>query len=145
MSTLLAPERPQNPFATPPGSGHSTPAAAYQRKLEHNYFKSRRLDRDHEIDKPWLSHKDPYRKWASLLPLIGIFLGIAAGGVFTWNRLRSVVEFEYCMIYEDDFSAGFDETVWTKEAQIDGYGNGQFEETTTTDENVFIVDGMLHM
>ena len=45
----------------------------------------------------------------------------------------------------EDFSSGFNSKIWTKEAEVGGFGNGQFEETTVTDENVFLQDGMLHI
>lgn len=46
-------------------------------------------------------------------------------------------------MYEDDFTNGFDDKVWTKEAEVGGFGNRQFEQTTSTDENVFVKDGIL--
>jgi beta-glucanase (GH16 family) len=49
----------------------------------------------------------------------------------------------YCSVYEDDFTNGFNDKIWTKEAEVGGFGNGQFEETTNTDENVFVKDGLL--
>jgi hypothetical protein len=32
-----------------------------------------------------------------------------------------------------------------KEAEVGGFGNGQFDENTVTDENVFVSDGILHI
>ena len=49
----------------------------------------------------------------------------------------------YCQILDEDFSGGFNTNVWTKEAEVGGFGNGEFEQTTTTDENVFIQGGQL--
>lgn len=106
------------------------------------YFKSRRKDKG-EIEKPWLKEKNLRQPWLSLFPVIGIFLGFCLTGLMVWDGLRSNTLPEYCEIMNEDFSRGFDEKVWTKEAEVGGYGNGQFEETTTTDENVFVQDGML--
>lgn len=33
--------------------------------------------------------------------------------------------------------------VWTKEVEVGGFGNGQFEETTNTSETAFVQDGLL--
>ena len=60
-----------------------------------------------------------------------------------WDGLRTNTLPEFCEVLNEDFSSGFNEKVWTKEAEVGGYGNGQFEETTQTEENVFVQDGML--
>lgn len=59
------------------------------------------------------------------------------------DGLNGVVTHKYCSVYQTTFAEGLDTDFWTKEAEVGGFGNGQFEETTITDENVFIRDGML--
>jgi beta-glucanase (GH16 family) len=49
------------------------------------------------------------------------------------------------MVYEDTFSTNTLNPVWTKEVEVGGFGNGQFEETTGTDENIFIKDAILNI
>jgi len=47
-------------------------------------------------------------------------------------------------ILNEDFSSGaLDSNVWTKEVSVGGFGNGDFEQTTDSDENAFIQDGNL--
>jgi len=112
-------------------------------RLPGEYFRSRRTG-DGPIEKPWLENKDPRRKWASIFPLIGLFIGFCIAAVLIWDGLRTVETHQYCLIMDDNFSgAALDSDIWTKEAQVDGYGNGQFEQTTVNDENVFLKDGML--
>ena len=53
--------------------------------------------------------------------------------------------FNYCPVFFDDFSDGFNDAVWTKEVQVGGFGNGQFDETTVAAENVGIEDGILYI
>lgn len=108
----------------------------------HTYFHSRRKEKG-EIEKPWMNEKNPRQPWLSWFPVIGILLGIACTGVLVWDGLRSNTLPDYCQILDEDFSTGLNDRIWTKEAEVGGYGNGQFEETTVTDENVFIQDGML--
>ncbi|KIV95308.1 hypothetical protein PV10_02978 [Exophiala mesophila] len=110
------------------------------------YFRSRRI-REVERDMSWLKHrKDPKKKWLTIIPLIGIILGLGVAAINVYFGVRSVPVHKYCMVYEDDFSSGLlDPSVWTYEVQVGGFGNGQFEETTTSDENVFIKDDMLHI
>jgi len=76
--------------------------------------------------------------------MLGLFLGLALGAFMVYDGWTSVPTHNYCMVYEDDFSSGSLNTdIWSKEAEVGGYGNGQFEETTVTDENVYVEDGML--
>ncbi|KAI7513464.1 putative beta-1,3-glucan-binding protein, partial [Hortaea werneckii] len=66
-------------------------------------------------------------------------------GFLIYDGLQSVSNLNYCPVLDDDFSNGFNNKVWTKEVEVGGYGNGQFEWTTDTDENVFIQDGMMQI
>lgn len=137
----------RNPFDTP-YENNSTAANSDIRlgQLRHDssrdYFYTRRVKKG-EVDKPWLTSKDPKEKWTSVIPFIGIAVGLVLAGLLVWDGLRSVVNSKYCSIYETDFSDGIDNDIWMKEAEVGGFGNGQFEQTTITDENVFARDGML--
>ncbi len=110
------------------------------------YFRSRRIN-EKFTDRSWLKQKkDPRQRWLSMFPLLGIILGLIIAGVYIFLGVRSVPQHKYCMIYEDDFTSGtLNPDVWTKEVEVGGFGNGQFEETTATDENVFIKDSILHI
>ncbi|EXJ84344.1 hypothetical protein A1O3_05011 [Capronia epimyces CBS 606.96] len=110
------------------------------------YFRSRRV-RDGERDTSWLQqNKDPRQKWLSIIPLAGLFLGFCVAGVYIYLGYRSVPVNSYCLVYEDDFSAPhLNKDVWLQEVQVGGFGNGQFDETTADEENVFIKDHMLHI
>jgi len=106
------------------------------------YFHSRRIKKG-EIDRPWLDRKDPKEKWVTILPVIGLLVGLGITGFLVYDGLQSVQNYKYCMILDDNFSDGLNTKVWTKEVEVGGFGNGEFEETTGTDENVFVQDGML--
>ncbi|KAF7511312.1 hypothetical protein GJ744_004877 [Endocarpon pusillum] len=135
-----------NPFASPYGSNaqstQTSSAALHQQGLSQRYFHSRRVKKG-EVEKPWTAHKDPREKWVTIIPLIGLFVGLAISGFLIYDGLRTVVNHEYCPILDEDFSKGLDEKIWLKEAEVGGFGNGQFEQTTNTDENIFLQDGML--
>lgn len=135
-----------NPFTSPYGSNTqsatTSSAALHQQGLSQRFFHSRRVKKG-EVEKPWTTHKDPREKWVTIIPLIGLFFGLAISGFLIYDGLRTVVNHTYCPILSDDFSAGLDTTRWLKEAEVGGFGNGQFEQTTTTDENIFIQDGHL--
>jgi len=138
----------QNPFASPYASQlssrNTSSAALHQVGLSQRYFHSRRVKKG-EIERPWTKTKDPREKWVTIIPLVGLLIGFGLTGFLLWDGLRSVVTHTYCPVYFDDFSNGFNDKVWTKRAEVGGFGNGQFEETTVTDENVFTQDGMLYI
>src|SRR5205814_526277 len=108
------------------------------------YFHSRRIKKG-EVERPWLDKKDKKERWVTIIPLLGIFFGLAVSGVLVWDGLRSVSNFTYCSVLDENWSGGFNTKIWTKEVQCGGFGNGEFEETTNTDENVYIQDGMLYI
>lgn len=140
-----------NPFATPVDSAypsHNPSSVALPRTfpVQERFFHSRRIKKE-DIEKPWLKErKDPRQKWLTLIPLVGFIVGICLGGYMVYDGWTSVPENTYCSVYEDNFSSGvLNDKIWLKEVEVGGYGNGQFEETTNTDENIFIKDGMLHI
>ncbi|KAG9618885.1 putative beta-1,3-glucan-binding protein, partial [Aureobasidium melanogenum] len=145
-SEAITPAARANPFATPYGSmpvsaaGSSTALQQPQQR----YFHSRRVKKG-EVEKPWLEKKDPKEKWVTIIPCIGIAIGLALTGFLIYDGLSSVTNHTYCPVFEDTFSNGFNNKIWTKEVECGGYGNGQFEITTNTDENAYIQDGMLHI
>ncbi|KAL9624700.1 MAG: hypothetical protein Q9160_001054 [Pyrenula sp. 1 TL-2023] len=146
MDTIQRP--PMNPFASPMNSSfaskNTSSAALHQQGLSQRYFHSRRVKKG-EVERPWTKTKDPREKWVTIIPIIGLVLGFAVSGFLIYDGMRSVVNHKYCPVLTEDFSGGLDNKVWTKEVEVGGFGNGQFEETTNTDENVFIKDGMLHI
>jgi len=136
-----------NPFASPftsrPTSSFGSSSAVNRTDaIPNRYFHSRRV-RKGEIEKPWKDKKDPKEKWVTIIPMIGLVIGLAIAGFLVYDGLSSVVTHTYCPVLSDDFSGGLNTKIWTQEAEVGGFGNGQFEETTVTDENVFIQDGKL--
>ncbi|KAI4190933.1 MAG: hypothetical protein L6R41_000452 [Letrouitia leprolyta] len=146
----ITPMPKTNPFASPFASGRASVNASssalnlHQAAQQSKYFHSRRVKKG-EIERPWLDKKDPKEKWVTIIPLIGLALGFAFAGFLVFDGLKTVVKHDYCPVLVEDFSGGWDPKVWTKESEVGGFGNGQFEQTTTTDENVFIEDGKLHI
>ncbi|KAG8629145.1 hypothetical protein KVT40_003010 [Elsinoe batatas] len=139
-----------NPFTTPaqsmPASAiGSTTASSYGvQPPTQRYFHSRRVKKG-EVEKPWLDKVDPKEKWVTIIPAIGILAGLAVTGFLVYDGLRSVAHNNYCPVLMEDWSKGWNPDVWTKEVELGGYGNGQFEQTTATQENVFVQDGMLYI
>ncbi|KAI1392626.1 glycoside hydrolase family 16 protein [Hypoxylon trugodes] len=135
---------PINPFTSPSISRpeSSIDSSDNPRRPDRKpYFRSRRIKKG-EVEKPWLAKKEPREKWVVILPVSGLLIGLALSGFFVWDGIHSVVKHNYCLVLEDNFST-FNDAVWTKEVQVGGFGNGEFEQTTGDDENVFIKNGHL--
>lgn len=135
----------QNPFDTPYGSAQpstNVSQIAVNQTGMARYFHSRRVKKGN-VEKPWLTSKDPKEKWITIIPILGLLVGFGLSAILVWDGLKSVVNHKYCEVYSTDFSEGLDEDAWTKEAEVGGYGNKQFEQTTNTDENIFVRDGMM--
>jgi hypothetical protein len=71
----------------------------------------------------WSDKKDPREKWVTILPILGILVGFAASGVLIWDGLQTVVTHGYCQILNEDWSGGFDSSIWQKEAEVGGFGS----------------------
>jgi len=123
-SDPIEPVQRSNPFATPYGSmpvsafGSST---ALQAQQAPRYFHSRRIKKG-EIERPWLEMKDPKEKWVTIIPIIGIVIGIALSAFLIYEGLQTVSNHVYCPVLDEDFSGGLDSKVWTKEVEVGGYG-----------------------
>ena len=92
-----------------------------RRKLDKRYFHSRRV-RKADIERPWLEKKDPREKWLTIIPVVGIVVGLCIAGVLVWDGMRSVINHNYCEILDEDFSNGLDPRIWTLEAELGGFG-----------------------
>lgn len=137
------PHPSENPFATPAANTpynstpfHSNPvsrATSRERArgmnsganssagVEKKFFKSRRIKKE-TFQKPWKEKKDPREKWVTIIPIMGIIVGLAISGVLIWDGLRSVTNFKYCEVLSDDFSGGLNDKIWTKEVEVGGFG-----------------------
>lgn len=75
------------------------------------------------MDQPWKANKDPKEKWVTIIPIIGILIGLGIAGFLVYDGLASVSHHKYCAVMSDDFSSGtLDTSIWTKEAEVGGFG-----------------------
>lgn len=114
-----------NPFASPdasrPASSYSSSNDVGRRNNGQRFFHSRRVQKG-EIEKPWIGKNEPKEKWVTILPLIGILIGLGISGFLVWDGLNSVVHHKYCPVMDDDFGSGLNTNIWTKEVEVGGFG-----------------------
>lgn len=99
----------------------------HQQQQQQKYFHSRRVKKG-EIERPWLDKRDPREKWVTIIPLIGLALGFAFAGFLIYDGLKTVISHEYCPVLDEDFSGGLDSKIWTKEAEVGGFGFVQYDQ-----------------
>ena len=114
-----------NPFASPYASMPASAAGSttgFQKGPRPRYFHSRRIEKG-TLERPWLDKKDPREKWVTIIPIIGILVGLALCGLLIYDGLQTISKHVYCSVYEDDFSSGqLNSKVWTKEVEVGGFG-----------------------
>ena len=120
MNTLTADVNLGTSFGTNRGS--STALSPHNRlRFPDQYFRSRRV-RKGELAKPWQEKKDRREKWVTIIPCMGLLVGLGICGVLVYLGLASVVNHKYCPVLLEDWSNGFDESIWTREVEVGGYG-----------------------
>jgi len=110
-----------NPFATPYLSHRDSKRVSSNASLELKYFRSRRVQKG-TVEQPWRNKKDPKEKWVTIIPILGILVGLGITGFLIWDGLRSVVNHVYCPVLDEDWSNGINTKIWTKEAEVGGFG-----------------------
>lgn len=112
----------QSPSASrPPSSFDSASALGNRYDGGQRYFHSRRV-RKGEVEKPWTKAADPKEKWVTILPILGIIIGLGISGFLIWDGIRSVVQHKYCLVLDENFSNGLNPDIWQKEVQVNGFG-----------------------
>ncbi|OZJ02270.1 hypothetical protein BZG36_05155 [Bifiguratus adelaidae] len=95
-------------------------------------------------DKPWLKKKRPGERWLTIIPVTGIIIAFAVGGVICYLGIATTPKKKYCLVLDDDFST-MNTSIWSHEIQLGGFGNGEFEWTTASSNNSYVSNGVLHI
>jgi hypothetical protein len=117
------------------------------------------------IEKPWIEDKK-YKapRKGNWYILGGLLLAIALSAILNWRIAVGVPNHEvrlpilhltfftltpsfplqYCLVLDDSFST-LDKSIWSHEVQLDGFGTGSFDWTTTDDRNAFTDGDGLHI
>jgi len=103
------------------------------------------------LEKPWISTRDPYARIAYLLTYAAMFLGVIAGAVRCWASWNDtpVLETGLCLVMDENFDSP-DEVFgengkFFREVEMSGFGNGEFEMTTSSQNNSNVRNGRLYI
>jgi len=115
-------------------------------------MRSTLLDDPSTIEKPWVSKKDPYARVAYFVTYGVAFLGIVASALRCYFGYKSVpmITGNLCMVLDEEFDTDTDTVFgsggnWFREIELGGFGNGEFEMTTSSTNNSYVQDGYLYI
>ncbi|KAJ4002310.1 GH16 beta-1,3-glucan recognition protein [Lentinula boryana] len=102
-------------------------------------------------NKPWLSSRDPYTRIAYSLTYGMIFVGVVISAVKCFLDYRNVpmITGNLCMVLDEGFNSEDgvfgDNGTFFREVDMSGFGNGEFEMTTASENNSFVANGHLYI
>ncbi|OJT11698.1 Beta-1,3-glucan-binding protein [Trametes pubescens] len=98
------------------------------------------------IEKPWLSEKDRMVSISHWLVYFIAFLGVAGSAIRCYFAyVQTPILGNVCLVMEDNFDTFDTDTKWMREVSMSGFGNGEFEMTTASENNSFVRDGRLYL
>ncbi|KAF9234329.1 glycoside hydrolase family 16 protein [Melanogaster broomeanus] len=137
------------PFSAPSNANSTTalPLPPIQKKV----MASTRLREKLNVeDKPWLAlgqtKLERASKWVTFG---GLLLGVIVAAVVVFRGYQSVhilQDSQLCLVLDDEFNEGsLDTNTWALDVELGGYGNGEFEMTTNSPNNIYISGGQLYI
>jgi hypothetical protein len=155
---FLAPSsRPSSSLWTPPNYNSqlvsspnaSTTALPSLSKLKPPLPSTRLVAPIQKSEKPWLSNPEPGSTASYCSTLIFILLGLAGAAVLCWQGFANVLlldQSKLCLVLSEDFSSqDLDTSTWTKDVELGGFGNGEFQMTTDSSSNLFLSNSQLYI
>ncbi|KAG6375537.1 hypothetical protein JVT61DRAFT_3097 [Boletus reticuloceps] len=137
--------RSDAPFSRPLTANSTVPSLTQKRATR---MRSTLLDDPSTIEKPWISKKDPYARVAYFLTYGVAFLGILASAARSYLGYKSVptIKGNLCMVLDEEFNTDTDTIFgsggnWFREIKLGGFGNGEFEMTTSSSNNSYVQMG----
>ncbi|KAF8882971.1 GH16 beta-1,3-glucan recognition protein [Infundibulicybe gibba] len=136
------PTRPLTMYSTAPTS---------VAKIRRDRPKSTMLKARSGLHKPWLESRDPFARIAYFLTYGVVLIGVAAGAIrcyLGWIRVPLLTS-NLCLVMNENFDSedGIfgDNGKFFREVDMSGFGNGEFEMTTASDNNSFVQNGQLYI
>ncbi|KAJ2921718.1 hypothetical protein H1R20_g15380, partial [Candolleomyces eurysporus] len=114
-------------------------------------MKSHMLKEEEEVIKPWNDVKNPRAAVSYWIVYVILLLGLAGGAAQIYFQYKGVRldRQPLCLVFDEEFDNPdkvFGEGgSFYREVSMDGFGNGQFEMTTASQNNSFVKDGKLYI
>jgi hypothetical protein len=131
-----------------PNSPYGSGVSPYKPKLGKAPMPSSRLaEKLTKEDKPWMTKKEPRQRISYWLTLSMVVIGIACSAIviyFGWIGVRQIKDDQLCLVLEDNFNSLDLTSTWTRDVELGGFGNGEFQIATADSENLFIKNNQLY-
>ncbi|PCH37093.1 glycoside hydrolase family 16 protein [Wolfiporia cocos MD-104 SS10] len=100
-------------------------------------------------EKPWTQLKDGRERAGWWLTLLGMFAGVAGAAVlcyFSYVSVDVLRDSDLCQVFSEDWSNGLDlNKTWYPDSQLGGFGNGEFQITSTNSKNLYVQNNQLYI
>ncbi|OBZ77191.1 Beta-1,3-glucan-binding protein [Grifola frondosa] len=140
---------PSFPYPYPPGQTSSSlssfPLARKSKPLMPSSRLSQKLSPD---DKPWLGKRDWRERASWWITFAMLILGAGAAGVlcfFGWTGVLQLTDADLCPVMNEQFDNLDLQNTWTRDVELGGFQNGEFQMTTDSSDNLFVQDGELYI
>ena len=103
----------------------------------HKPFRSTLLADDAVLSKPWLAVPDPRVRVSWWITVLIALVGVGLSALLVFMGYRTLPRpGNLCLVLDEEFGGSvLDESVWTREVTMSGFGNGEFEMTTASTNN----------
>lgn len=146
-SSLWSPPAYNTTSASPNASTTALPLAVSKSKPP--LPSTRLLAPIDKSEKPWLSNPERGTSASYWSTFLCIFLGLAGAAVLCWQGVANVPlldQSNLCLVLSEDFSSqDLDTSTWTRDVELGGFGNGEFQMTTNSPSNLFLSNGQLYI
>ncbi|KAJ6466994.1 glycoside hydrolase family 16 protein [Mycena sanguinolenta] len=99
-------------------------------------------------EKPWMARAAPRARVSWWLTLACMFVGVAGAALlclFGFESVELLKDSELCSLLDDEFDS-FDLTnTWTRDVQLGGFGNAEFQIASSFDNNSYVQNGQLYI
>ena len=100
-------------------------------------------------EKPWLTNPERGTRASYWSTLFCILLGLTGAAILCWRGVSGVLLInpsDLCLVLSEDFSSQeLDSSTWTKDVELGGFGNGEFQMTTDSPSNLFLSNDQLYI
>ncbi|KAI9068988.1 glycoside hydrolase family 16 protein [Trametes sanguinea] len=144
-SSLWSP--PSYPYPYPP-AGTNSSLTTFPRKAKPPMPSSRLSHKLSADEKPWLKQRDCRDRASWWLTFAAMFLGVAGAAVlcfFGYTNVKLLKDSDLCMVLDEPFDTLDLQNTWKRDVELGGFGNGEFQMTTDSSDNLYVQDGQLYI
>ena len=128
----------------PASSSHTT----LPRKAKPPMPSSRLSHKLSNDEKPWLKERDCRDRASWWLTFLVMLLGVGAGVAvcfFNFRDVKLLRDADLCMVLNENFDSLDLNNRWTRDVELSGFGNGEFQMATASNDNLFVRNGELYI